>query len=490
MDDVDTVPVATITVLTRNPSLVIGLTFMGRRWEVMAVEDLDVWPEADLVVVDVGSTTEGLSRIRSLPERTGSTGTALVIGDEDAATSESEHLLLRPFTVDELTGYIDVLLGDEPVPPARPSDGGEPLHESAVEVAGDRPKGPFPQEGERLGARTTLRGWLDRLGSRRADRSAGAEEAVWTADPPRDAVFGDTDQYPHTEGAPTHGDVDLVIDLLSSEEADADDGMPRDRADAGDHSVDRPAGEQEPRADARASERQPPPELRVAADTPAPSGAVRRAASRFTSRDQEAHTPEAEMRRRLAAVITAGSELESLVRDLPLLRSLKRVASLVVEEVQEVLEADTAAYLTRRADGYYILASVGLSNVERRLVAPLDQPMLAEVDSTGGGLLIDPIDAAQAAVAGIGGAHTESFMAASIAAGCGRFGLLVAGRDRPLTEQDLDVLVSLAREAAPGIAVAQLLRRLGALVIDRTDEQQRAEQVRGGDLGVRLTIDR
>ena len=120
MDAVDTVPAATITVLTRNPSLVIGLTFVGRDWEVTAVEDLDGWHDSDVVVVDVGSTTEGVARLRQLEDGPKQPATALIIGDEDVPTSESEHLLLRPFTVDELTGHIDVLLGGDVAAEDRP----------------------------------------------------------------------------------------------------------------------------------------------------------------------------------------------------------------------------------------------------------------------------------------------------------------------------------------------------------------------------------
>lgn len=491
MDAVDTVPAATITVLTRNPSLVIGLTFVGRDWEVTAVEDLDGWPDSDVVVVDVGSTTEGVARLRQLEDGPKQPATALIIGDEDVPTSESEHLLLRPFTVDELTGHIDVLLGGDVAAEDRPPAEASAAASHSTERVVDHASVVDAKEGNRPGPRTSLRGWVDRLGSRRTGRPAGTDAAVWTADEPMDphTTPGEEPDAHAADVAPSDGDVDLVIDLLTEDEADEGPGT----GQASGSQSDRPAGPSthEPltRRDTAATGPAPTSGSSTARDPLTRSGAVQRSASRFTARDREAHTPEAEMRRRLAGVITAGSELESLVHELPLLRSLKGVASLVVEEVQEVLEADTAAYITRRDDGYYILASIGLSNVERRLVAPLDQPMLAEVDATGGGLLIDPIDAAHAAVSGIGGAHTESFMAASIAAGSGRFGLLVAGRDRPLTEQDLDRLVALAREAAPGIAVAQLLRRLGALVIDRRDEQQRAQPVSSGDLGVRLSVD-
>lgn len=465
MNDLDTAAAAALTVLTRNPSLVIGLTFVGRDWEVTAVEDLDAWPEADLVVVDVGSTTEGLARLRQLDGGPSQPPAALIIGDDDAQTSGSQHLLLRPFTVDELTGCIDALLGGEVAAASALGHDDADRSPQAPVTEGDQTASAHEvRPGARPGARTTLRGWVDRLGSRRKDRPQGADSAVWTTHEPL-ATPKEPAREPdarEAEAEPSGGEVDLVIDLLTEEEAER--GSQVAHPDGG-----------------RTHTPFTDPEGAVTR-----TGAVQRAASRFTARNREASTPEAEMRRRLAEVITAGSELESLVHDLPLLRSLEGVATLVVEEVRELLNADTAAYLARHEDGFYILASIGLSKVERRLVAPLDQPMLAEVDATGGGLLIDPIDAAHAAVSGIGGAHTESFMAASVAAGSGRFGLLVAGRDRPLTEPDLDRLVDLAREAAPGLAVAQLLRRLGALVIDRSGKEPRAQPVSRGDLGVRL----
>jgi hypothetical protein len=61
-------------------------------------------------------------------------------------------------------------------------------------------------------------------------------------------------------------------------------------------------------------------------------------------------------------------------------------------------------------------------------------------------------------------------MAAAIAAGPGRFGILAVGRDRPLTEADLDVLVELASEAAPGVAVAEQLARFQAPAASRGPE--------------------
>jgi hypothetical protein len=79
-----------------------------------------------------------------------------------------------------------------------------------------------------------------------------------------------------------------------------------------------------------------------------------------------------------------------------------------------------------------------------------------------GSLLVDPVEPVQAAVAGIGGAHTESFMATSIAVGPGRYGILAVGRDEPLTADDLDTLAEVALEMAPGLAVAEQIERLRA----------------------------
>jgi hypothetical protein len=183
--------------------------------------------------------------------------------------------------------------------------------------------------------------------------------------------------------------------------------------------------------------------------------------TRWRARKQKVGTtPERRLRERLARVLSATSELEKLVDEVPLLAELPALASAIVREVQQQLEADTVGLWRPAEDGWRLSAHRGLTRNEATWVVPFDQPLFSEVHATGGALLLDPVDAVQAAVAGIGGAHTESFMAAAVAAGPGRYGILAVGRDRQLVEEDLDVLGDLALEMAPGLAVAEQLERL------------------------------
>jgi hypothetical protein len=205
-----------------------------------------------------------------------------------------------------------------------------------------------------------------------------------------------------------------------------------------------------------------PPRLFEVA-TSEPSRASRRRTATAPRPTSQVEDPDAAMRQRLAAAITAAAELERLVTEVPVLRSLPGLARALVAEVQQAFAADTVGFWQLAEEGYGAVAAVGFTSLEARRLVDRDQPMMSEVDDSGGGLLIDPVEAAQAAVAGIGGAHTESFMAASVAAGPGRFGIITVGRNEPLTPGDLDRLMALTKEAAPGVAAAELLARLGRL---------------------------
>jgi hypothetical protein len=190
----------------------------------------------------------------------------------------------------------------------------------------------------------------------------------------------------------------------------------------------------------------------------------------FARRQRRTGAQEGQLRERLAAVLAATAELERLIDQVPMLRSLETFAAAIVADLATQLDADTVGFWRIGADGWELVAQQGLTPHESQLHVPLDHPLFSEVDASGGAILIDPVDALQSAVAGIGGAHTESFMAAAIAAGPGRFGILAVGRDRPLTEADLDVLVELASEAAPGVAVAEQLARFQTPAASREPE--------------------
>jgi hypothetical protein len=374
-----------VVAITTNPSLVVGLTFLGRPWQVSSQAGVADFPAADVLVVDAGTSLAGLQLLQGLM---GPRPPAVVIGDEPGDVAPGDQLVLRPYTMEILANAIDATLDQ---------------------------------------AQRIRRG-SGRSGGRRARRSSRDEQ-------PR--------QDPVTEP-------ELVIELPTE-------------SSAGGATLER-----EPSRTAQALDVEPEiVQIPAEADAGERSAAAPEVDLVLRVTDLEL---EDSMRDRMTAALEAGGQLERLVTDVPLLRSLRGLARAVVAEAAEALEADTVGFWQRMDEGFRVITAIGLTTLERKRLVELDQPMLAEVDETGGGLLIDPVEAAQAAVAGIGGAHTDSFMVASIAAGPERFGLIAVGRNEPLTPADLDRLIDLASEAAPGVGVAQLLERLGGLRRVEPDE--------------------
>jgi hypothetical protein len=188
--------------------------------------------------------------------------------------------------------------------------------------------------------------------------------------------------------------------------------------------------------------------------------------ARWSSRRMDASDPaQAEMQRRLAAVFSSSSQIEQLAKELPLVRSMSALLVAITDVVAEVLDADTAALWRRTDEGWVAAHHHGFTAAEATWMVPLDQPLLREIDITGGSILMDPVESMQAAVVGIGGAHTRSIMAACIAAGEGRYGIITVGRDRPLEPHDLDHLTDLALEASLAVAVAEHIERVRDLVV-------------------------
>lgn len=534
-----------LVAVTANPSLVIGLTFLGRDWDVNSSDDgsdLPEVPEGDVLVVDLGSTAAGMA----LLERLGAERPpAVIVGDGDAdALERRDRLVGRPYTLQDLAAEVDAVLAGprvgREVPGSVAADtsaadvgdgGGERSDDEAASsaatmsgrgsdpgMAADAPTTDEPSSA--ASGPGTIRSWADRVGRRSEPTQKptlfSAGQAPNTAAPPppppgngisasqtmdhpapepesaaddeaNEPLFAKDDDGSVTNGPSEEeaGDAPL-LDVATADEGDSAGGS---------HGV---AASMSPTVGSDGAAASTPPRVLDLTDRgpvgppippPPPVGPrILRASapvapttldgattgpdeprvkrSLFASRRVRPEGgAERAVRQRLAEVVSAGVELEQLCTDVPLLRSLPALARAVIAEVHAELEADVAVFFEHTDDGYVSLASIGLTPHERTLVVPLDQPMLAEVDRSGGGLLIDPIEAAHAAVAGIAGAHTASFMVASIAAGPGRFGLLAVGRNEPLKTGDLDRLLELALEAGPGVATAQLLRRLGGLLI-------------------------
>jgi hypothetical protein len=447
----DTATTPRVLTITNNPTLVIGLAFLPQHWDIVSQPDFHAGVDADVVVLDLGTTSRALDALgafdcEELPP-------IVIVGDTDAGeVLDGVHLLLRPYTLDQLAAIVTRLLApesDEHAP-----DAPELIVERAAQAAPVRDEqqavptpaepeaatDPHPADARTPDAAATdadptdasaterLSTWVRRL----ASREHTAEDSPESAD--RQADRATRDEQPGVAGGSMSADTTVEADTppaASSALATDPDGQ---RAD---ESSTRPA------------------------TAPAAQAASRR--GRWVGRRPSDDQGEGELRHRLARALTASAELERLVADLPLLRSIPALALAVTKMLEEQLRADSVAVWRPREDGWHVVAARGLSAIEQSMVVAPKHPLFTEVDASGGALLIDPVDSVQGVVAGIGGAHTESFMAASIAVGPGRYGIVTIGRDDPLRNQDLDMLVSLVLEAALGFALADWFERMAGI---------------------------
>ena len=479
-----------ILAVTNSASLVIGLTFSHRGWDVASqAPDAATSLEADVVVFDLGTTRDGLDAASQLEP----TARALVIGDEEPsdALPAGVRVLVRPYTVDELVDRVDRLLSPAALergswidpPEAREGEAESARSAAAAVVAnpaadevpapdqttsaasgnGDRVRRANRSEPRRsLGSRLFGR-VADAASAEPASALSSSKEQTALAEQPTEAL-----PAADAELAAAMDDAGLTValddDVAVEVTPDDDDGeaAEQDRGAASVAPPPPPPTSTPPPIAPAASAATALLERRVTHVTEAATSAppaVR--PTRWRARRQKAGTAsERQLRERLARVLGATSELERLIEEVPLLADLTALSTAVVREIAAQLETDTVALWRPTDAGWQVVAQQGLTFHGASWTVPFDQPLFAEVHASGGALLLDPVDAVQAAVVGIGGAHTESFMAASIAAGPGRYGILAVGRDRQLVEQDLDILAEQALEMAPGMAVAEQVERL------------------------------
>ncbi len=492
-----------ILAVTNSASLVIGLTFSHRGWDVASQTPDAATPlDADVVVFDLGTTGAGLDAAGQLE----STARALVIGDEEPsdAPPAGVRVLVRPYTVDALADRVDRLLSPAAlergswIDPPEVGDGQTASAENngalsaqeradvaiaaADEVAApDQSTSAVSGNGDRVrraDRSEPRRSLASRLFGRVADAtSAETDDPPSSSEEPSSPAAQPAAPRPVAEAGPSANSDDAALTVAVDDEVavemtpDDDDGQAEEQ-DRGAAPVAAPPPPPPTPT--------PPPVAPVAPVAPAATAATalleRRVIhatdgatsappavrpTRWRARRQKAGTAsERQLRERLAKVLAATSELERLTDEVPLLTDLPALATAVVRETAAQLDAATVGLWRPGDAGWWAVAHQGLTKHEATWTVPFDQPLFAEVHATGGALLLDPVDAVQAAVVGIGGAHTESFMAASIAVGPGRYGILAVGRDRQLVEKDLDTLGELALEMAPGLAVAEQLERL------------------------------
>jgi hypothetical protein len=393
-----------IVAVTDSTALVIGLTCLSNAWDVTCQPTTTPAPsvsgdEPDVFVLDLGSTQAGFEEL----------GLPITAADERGSAGTAEDIA--------------------PQASAR-----------AVIVGDDEPRWPVPADVTVVLRPYTLDQLEEAIGELLSRPEAGSE--------PVDVVESREPPLPSPPPTPEQ-------ELVPTERDERDRTPMTTRLFGSVITPSPPAGKQSETVHAAE-------EVIDLTQVPTPAEADR-PHRWFARRQQRVSAREVALRERLASVLSATSELERLVQQVPMLASVQALGAAIVEDLATRLEADTVGLWRWAEDGWNVLAHHGLTALEATWHVPHDHPMFSEVDAAGGAILIDPVDAAQAAVAGIGGAHTESFMAASIAAGPGRFGILAVGRNRPLTETDLDSLVEVASEAAPGMAVAEQLARLSEL---------------------------
>ncbi len=483
------VPPVRVVAVTSNASLVIGLTFHDRAWDVETRADLGEVPaEADVLVVDLAGGRAVLDQLHALS--VGERPPAILLADEEQELTGRDRCILRPFTLDALVAEIDAVFA-----PAEPE--GQPVDEEASSASFTATRPPAPaddhvgdavqeaieaptpddageQESEATGPASSHRGgggllasWRRRFTSGDPDASGSPSEDSSPAPEPPPGPDPEPEPEPEraTPAPPPPPPPEPEPEPAS--EPAPPPAYPAEEPVAEEPVAEEPVAEEQPSQDHVQEHAAPPPDAAV-------TTARRGLRSRFVARRASAIADRTDHGTRLAHVVTAASELERLVEEIPLLTSPRSLAQVVIAEVGETVRADTAALWLRGDDGAYrCAADDGLTAAERRIVVAADHPLIAQVRDNRGGVLIHPIGAAQAAVAGVGGAHTESFAAVNLGAGAVHLGVITVGRDDPLTSRELDHLIELAVEAAPGIAVAQLLVRLAGLV--RPDRHADAE---------------
>lgn len=402
---------------------------MMREWEVHASRTVDeaakAATEADVMLVDFGTTDEGIAIARALWEQ-GVAIPCLVIGDRATEEEARAGIITRPFTLVDLSEAFQKLLKGERVEPAKADPAELPIRPAA--------KAPAQEPA--------------RAGSKPAEEKAPDDGAASPSPTPVAAP---------TEPEPTAREAGVTEQRSGSPAIDEGETIPSDAV-----------GEDE-------AHLAPPPPTSASEAIPARApergemgGVIRRFLQRRSqpvarepvAEELDAGPREDPMTRRLREALAGGRGLESLLDELPVLTEARAMGHAFLAEVVEMFRPETAALYTAASDGSFrVLAAHGLSSAELSLRVPPDQPLFLEVTNGLEAMLIAPLDLARGLVAGIGGTSTDAMIAAPLEVEGICYGLVIVGRP-DFTEFDLEVLAEAAAEAAPGLAVAQVVERL------------------------------
>ena len=399
-----------ILAVTADASLLTALTSMMLDWEIKGVRDPQAAKElsegAQVVLVDSGSTARGIDTAKAL-WTAGITLPSLVIGDTSAPEGAHVRVIVRPFSLQDLTSAVDEV---STAVAMDPRVGGDDGAADAEPAAAEESASPALQ--------TTA-----------AKIHEALQDAIPAHEPAAEAPQRAA-QEPHAFEPEPH-------------EPEAPRFEPE------------PAFEPEPMASVTHLPVQPAAE---------PGGIRRLLRRREGARTAaEAAVAEDPMLRRLKNAIDSMRDLDELVSELPVLAQPRAMAHAFLAEVVEMFSPQVAAVYAALPDGSYgVIAAHGLSNVEAGMRVPPDQELFMDMSRTLEAVLIAPVDLAQGLVAGIGGARTEALMAAPLAVNSVCHAIVIVGR-QDFTEFDLDLLSQQADEAAPGLAVAQMIDRIRGL---------------------------
>lgn len=404
---------------------------MMREWEVHASRTVDeaakAATEADVMLVDFGTTDEGIAIARALWEQ-GVAIPCLVIGDRATEEEARAGIITRPFTLVDLSEAFQKLLKGERVEPAKTDPAAEPAEPPIRHAAKAPPTGPTKADSKPAEKRAPADGAPPSPTpvATPTEREPAADEAR-VAEQPADSLAIDR------ETTPSHAVVEDERPLATPPPASAPEPIPARAPARGE------AGGVIRRFLQRRSQQV----------VPAPVG-----------EELDAGPREDPMTRRLREALAGGRGLEALLDDLPVLTEARAMGHAFLAEVIEMFRPETAALYTTASDGSFrVLAAHGLSSGELSLRVPPDQPLFLEVTTGLEAMLIAPLDLARGLVAGIGGTRTDALIAAPLEVEGICYGLVIVGR-ADFSEFDLEVLAEAAAEAAPGLAVAQVVERL------------------------------
>lgn len=457
-----------VLALTADTTLQVALVSMLPDWELRTVRDPERAPEeardADLALIDRGSTELGMEIARAM-RMDGCTIPCVVIGEEslDDSLEPLAHVLLRPFTLPDLRDMmmtaaeearaaadaraeLSEIVHEEPPPPpptpeAQPVAVEEPIAEP-VAVA-DEVEGPRQEEDVPAARMIVLEPEPEAI-------DVPCDASAITDEPPQSPVIEAT---PLVDSVP-----ERVPEPVPEPEREPANSL---FADLGWAEPDQPitVAPVEPARSVQVVVRpQIKPQPR---EIVSPRAQAKKRLRRRSTPAVRQPAPGSILQRLLIAQ-SAGRELEGLLTEIPVLAEGRAVAHTFLREIVELLGPQIAAVYTPTNDGTWtVLAPHGLSQVETEIRVSPEQPLFKEVITSRTGVYIAPVDLAQGLVAGIGGARTETLMAAPLEATGICVGVVIVG-GFAFTEGDLDRLCDLASEAAPGLAFAQMVERLRA----------------------------